>query len=129
MALVVNTSLKMSPGKMASQCSHAAVSLYIKVKNEKKLSFFKSIIPSSIDIWSNIGQSKIILKGDNEQHLIDLEKQVENFNSKNQSNKLYSIKIRDAGRTQIERGSLTCLAIFGNIDNVNTITGQLKLLN
>lgn len=34
----------------------------------------------------------------------------------------------DAGRTQVQRGSKTVLAIFGEVSQVDTCTGHLKLL-
>lgn len=117
MVFVVNTSLKMSTGKIASQTAHSAVSLYIKAKsnNKKYMLFF-----NEIDVWTKSGQTKVVLKGKDEQHLLELEKQANDYN-------LLSVLIRDAGRTQIAPNSLTCLAIFGNINQVDKITGNLSL--
>lgn len=41
---------------------------------------------------------------------------------------LESEYIRDAGRTQIAAGSMTVVAVFGDVELVNSITGKLKLL-
>lgn len=118
MVFVVNCSLKMSSGKVASQTAHAAVSLYIKAKENprKHLIFF-----NEIDTWVRLGQAKVVLKGDDEKHLAALELQANSAN-------LLAISIRDAGRTQIEPGSLTCLGIFGRKELVDMVTGNLSLL-
>lgn len=102
MVFVVNTSLKMSTGKIASQASHAAVALYIKAKEnpKKHMIFF-----NEIDTWVSLGQPKVVLKGDDEKILLDLEAKAKEAN-------LLSILIRDAGRTQVDPGSITCLGFI-----------------
>lgn len=99
MVFVINSSLKMSTGKVASQTAHTAVSLYIKAHraSKKHLGFL-----DEINSWLFTGQPKVVLKGLDESMLLDLEKQA------NQAN-LISHVTRDAGRTQIDSGSLTCL--------------------
>jgi PTH2 family peptidyl-tRNA hydrolase len=118
MVFVVNCSLNMSSGKIASQAAHAAVSLYIKAKDNpnKYLIFF-----NDIDTWEKLGQKKVVLKGNDEKHLLSLEQQANSAN-------LLAISIRDAGMTQIEPGSLTCLGIFGRKEMVDKVTGKLYLL-
>ncbi len=119
MVFVINTSLKMSPGKLASQTAHAALSLFIKAKKEtkKQLLFF-----DQMDWWLLNGQKKVVLKGIDDIHLTNLESQAKNLN-------ILSILIKDAGRTQITPGSITCLGLFGKEDQINQITGNLNLLN
>ena len=109
----------MSAGKTASQTAHTAVSLYIKAKENprKHLLFF-----NEIDTWVRMGQTKVVLKGLNEQTLIELERK-----ALAQSN-ILSVIIKDAGRTQIEPGSMTCLGLFGKINDIDKITGELSLL-
>ena len=109
MVFVVNSSLKMSTGKIASQTAHSAVSLYIKAKSNKKSKFL--VVFDEIDVWVRTGQTKVVLKGSSAQQLLGLNTET----------------IRDAGRTQIAPGSLTCLAIFGRIDDVDGVTGNLPL--
>lgn len=118
MVFVVNMSLKMSAGKTSSQTAHAAVSLYIKAKQstKKHLLFF-----NQIDTWVSLGQKKVVLKGLNDTHLVSLEKEANDSS-------LISVLVRDAGRTQISPGSLTCLGIFGTEEQVNKITSSLNLL-
>jgi PTH2 family peptidyl-tRNA hydrolase len=118
MVFVVNSSLKMSTGKIASQTAHSAVSLYIKAKSEGRKKWL--LVFDEIDVWVRTGQAKVVLKGQSAQQLLDLEKKAADMG-------LSTETIRDAGRTQIAPGSLTCLAIFGRIADVDAVTGSLPL--
>lgn len=118
MVFIVNTSLKMSTGKVSSQTAHAAVSLYIKAKQSSKKHLF---FLKEIDTWVTLGQKKVVLKGLNDTQLLNLEIEANNSS-------LLSVLIKDAGRTQITPGSLTCLGIFGKEDQVNKLTSSLNLL-
>lgn len=115
MVFVINASLKMSTGKIASQTAHTAVSLYIKAKSgqKKHLIFF-----NEIDTWVLTGQAKVVLKGSNEQDLLGLEQKAKHSG-------LLTEVIRDAGRTQIEAGSLTCLGIVRDLFNAEINKGYL----
>lgn len=66
-------------------------------------------------------ETKICLKGRNTQDLLDLEKRAQELN-------LPCYLVEDAGRTQIPAGSLTVLSILGRVEDVNKVTGHLKLL-
>ena len=118
MVFVINNSLKMMPGKIASQTAHSAVSLYIKAKSDPKK--FMPLF-DEIDVWIKNGQTKVVLKGRDDEHLFELEQRAKEQN-------LLTEFIRDAGRTQIRPNSLTCLGIFGKIDLVDKVTGNLTLL-
>ena len=113
MVFIVNKSLKMSSGKIASQTAHAAVSLYIKATGCSK--------KTEISQWIMLGQPKIVLKCQDDTSLIEVE-------AKAKSSNLLSVRIHDAGHTQIAAGSLTCLAVFGKTSTVDSITGYLSLL-
>ena len=119
MVFVVNTSLKLKPGKLASQTAHAAVSLYIKSKSESKkhLLFF-----NEIDTWVSQGQKKIVLKGIDSPQLVQM-------NTIAQESSIMSVLIQDAGHTHLKPGSLTCLGLFGKEEEINRITGSLNLYN
>lgn len=117
MVFVINGSLRMSTGKLASQVAHSAVSLYISAKSnpKKHVLFF-----DEIDVWVRTGQKKVVLKGAHEQHLISLEKEAKEHS-------LLTVLIRDAGRTEIQSGSMTCLGIFGAVEQIDSVTGSLSL--
>ncbi|PPQ90473.1 hypothetical protein CVT25_014991 [Psilocybe cyanescens] len=112
MVLVVRTDLGMTSGKIAAQCSHAALACYktLLVKN-----------PTLLRQWERTGQTKVALRCDNEGELLLLKAQAQSLN-------LCARSIQDAGRTQIAAGSRTVLGIAGPARLVNQITGKLKLL-
>jgi hypothetical protein len=59
MVLVVRTDLKMGTGKIAAQCSHATLGVYMKMMKNKdptQLAWLKK--------WIDVGQAKITLKTD-----------------------------------------------------------------
>lgn len=119
MVFVVNSSLKMKPGKLSSQVAHAAVSLYIKSKSLSKKEF---VFFDDIDIWVKEGQKKIVLKGVDGLQLKKIDKQAQNSN-------VMSVLIKDAGITQLIPGSTTILGLFGREEKINCITGSLSLYN
>ena len=119
MVFVVNSSLKMTTGKIASQTAHSAVSLYIKAKSSSNRKKFLLVF-DEIDVWVRTGQTKIVLKGSSAEQLLELERKATDLG-------LSTETIRDRGRTQIAPGSLTCLAIFGRIADVDAVTGSLPL--
>lgn len=64
---------------------------------------------------------KVVVKGRDEGHLEELSAQAKQLG-------LFSSLIHDAGRTQIAAGSTTVLGIFGPNEEVDKVTGTLKLL-
>ena len=113
LAIIVNMSLKMKKGKIAAQVGHGAVKAALDCGATE---------PARMDAWLSRGQAKVCLKGDDDEHLLDLEKKAKLAG-------LQAVIIRDAGRTQIPAGSLTVVAIGPARDEeLNPITGDLKLL-
>ncbi|KAI5632054.1 peptidyl-tRNA hydrolase PTH2 domain-containing protein [Phthorimaea operculella] len=113
LVLVVRTDLNMGKGKIAAQCSHAAVGAFEKAQKRD---------PASLEVWQMTGQAKIALKTDS----VDEIKQIAD-----NANKLGLITslIRDAGRTQIAPNSITVLGIGpAPKDIIDKVTGHLKLL-
>lgn len=114
MVFVVNTELKMGCGKTAAQVGHAAVGLYAILVSRADLR-------DQVVTWEECGSKKIVLKGGNASHLLELGKKAESL-------RVPTIMIRDAGRTQVDPGSLTVLALFGKAPQVDGVTGHLKLM-
>ncbi|KAF5301158.1 hypothetical protein FQA39_LY10836 [Lamprigera yunnana] len=114
MIFVVNTSLNMGIGKIAAQVAHASLGLY------KTLVEYETM-ERALDKWTNEGEKKVVLKGENHLHLHELQKQAEFINVRNYI-------VHDAGKTQIAPNSVTVLGLFGEEKLVNTITGNLSLL-
>ncbi|XP_037605677.1 peptidyl-tRNA hydrolase 2, mitochondrial [Sebastes umbrosus] len=112
MILVVRNDLKMGKGKVAAQCSHAAVSAYKQVQRRN---------PELLKQWEYCGQPKVVVKAPDEDTLIDLLGHAKELG-------LPVSLIQDAGRTQIAPGSRTVLGIGpGPADLVDRVTGELKL--
>jgi len=112
MVLLVRTDLGMQKGKVAAQCAHAALACYKKgLKNN----------PACVSAWEKTGQTKICLKVDNEEAMLNLAGVAKVHGL------TWSI-IHDAGRTQVSSGSMTVLGIGPNkATEVDKITGHLKL--
>ncbi|ORZ33270.1 peptidyl-tRNA hydrolase PTH2-domain-containing protein [Catenaria anguillulae PL171] len=112
MVLVVRTDLPMTKGKVAAQCCHACLAAY---------KHGMLINPAMVSKWERIGQAKVALKCTSEQEMLELQSVARALGLPAQS-------IRDAGRTQIEAGTRTVLAVGpGPVEVVNQVTGHLKL--
>lgn len=91
---VVNRELNMSKGKTAAQVAHAATLSTIEMASTN--TSFKERQSEFVE-WLQTGMKKIILKGKQ----VDLEKL--------ERNGFFSI--RDSGLTEIQKGSLTVIAL------------------
>ena len=67
MVLVANMALKMGKGKLAAQVGHATLAVY---KNAMKTIEGQAAVKS----WEDHGQIKVVLKGDDTEHLHELYK-------------------------------------------------------
>ena len=114
MAFVVNTSLGMGAGKIAAQVGHATLALY------KTLLVEVSVQPDVRD-WEEKGAKKVVLKGENAEHLLTLKLAAE-------SKHIPCFLVKDAGKTQVKPGSITVLALFGKGYVVDEISGRLPTL-
>ncbi|KAJ3407185.1 hypothetical protein HDU80_009446 [Chytriomyces hyalinus] len=111
LVLIVNSALKMSQGKIASQCSHATLGTVLNQGSTK----------STVRVWLDQGEPIIVVQSGNDS-LLDLEKRC-------LANGLPVYKIHDAGRTEVASGSLTVLAV-GPAPNseMDVVTRSLSLL-
>ncbi|KAL0225672.1 hypothetical protein P9112_012996 [Eukaryota sp. TZLM1-RC] len=111
MVFVVRTDLKMGKGKIAAQCCHACVPLWERIKGT----------PLEQQ-YSKFGHAKVVLRTDNEEEILKL-------GAKAQDLQLPYYIVRDAGRTQIEAGSITVIGMgpapYGLFSD---LVGHLKLL-
>ncbi len=109
-AIILDTDLGMSKGKMIAQACHASLKAYENAskKQQKK--------------WKNNGQKKVILaKGENQLH--ELTRQAKR-------NKLPKSLIKDAGHTELQPGAKTAAGIGpAKEKKIDKITGQLRLIN
>ncbi|KHJ32226.1 putative mitochondrially-localized peptidyl-trna hydrolase [Erysiphe necator] len=115
MVLVVRTDLGMTKGKIAAQCSHAAIACY-------KNMLFSNPTSPSLRKWERQGQAKIALQVKSQDELLTLHAIALSLD-------VVAEIITDAGRTQIASGSQTVLGIGPAPRSIiDQITGTLKLL-
>lgn len=112
MVVVVRKDIKLSPGKLAVQVSHAAVSCALKSKKDNN--YFKG--------WMKEGQKKVVVKCDDLEHLKFLETRADKEG-------LTHCRVTDAGKTEVAPGTITCLGIGPGPNNlIDKITGDLSLI-
>jgi peptidyl-tRNA hydrolase, PTH2 family len=108
--LVVNSALALPPGKMAARVAHASIAAFLmagKANREK---------------WLDVGLPKIVLDGENEARMKLLLRQAHEVG-------VPAYLVRDAGRTVIPEGTVTCLGIGpAAVEEIDTLTGALPLL-
>lgn len=114
MVFVVNCALGMGVGKTAAQVGHATLGLYRFLSSQKERQ-------KDLSTWEDFGAKKIVLKGDDSHHLNAIKRTASELG-------ISSIMVHDAGLTQVKAGSLTVLALFGKPDQLDAVTGKLKLL-
>ena len=113
MVLCVRTDLKMSSGKVAAQAGHATLGAYKAALKRNE---------GDVKAWSRTGQAKVALKVASLEELRALAEAAERAG-------LVNYIVVDAGRTQIEEGSETVLAVGpAPKEAVDRVTGHLKLL-
>ena len=108
--ILVRDDLKLPKGKMAAQCSHAAVEAVLKSDKDK------------VKKWRASGMMKIVLKIADEKELFKYKQIAESY-------MLTTAVITDAGRTVVEPGTVTCMAIGPDEDEtIDKVTGKLKIV-
>ncbi len=111
--IALRSDLKMGRGKIAAQAGHAAVSAAEEARKRFQ-KWWKT--------WLDEGQCKIAVKVKSEDELLTLEEEAK-------ENGLPYALISDRGLTQLEPGTITCLAIGpAPSREVDKITGKLPLL-
>ena len=118
---VVNSSLKMSTGKIAAQCCHVNTEIVLLMERQSK-------IPQIYREWRNTGETTIVLKANDEEFAAI-------FNEFNgvRTNSTFKPPImvyqKDAGRTQVEPGTITVLGFTPMYkDSALECLKKLKLL-
>jgi PTH2 family peptidyl-tRNA hydrolase len=108
-AIVARADLGMGKGKLAAQVAHAALSAVEDA-------------PAGVrKEWQGEGGTKVVLEGNGEQTLFELADRAEREG-------LPHAVIRDAGRTQLDSGTVTALAVGPGEDRVvDRVTGDLSL--
>ncbi|KRX10466.1 UBA-like protein [Pseudocohnilembus persalinus] len=121
MVFLVRMDLKMGVGKIAAQVGHSVLGAYKQIVSKIEKNNDKDL-KEVLETYENYGQPKIVLKCETKEEFLDLEQKARNKG-------LNTYMVADAGRTQIEPGSLTVCAIGpGPVDAIDEVTKHLKLL-
>ena len=111
--VLVRQDLKMSKGKTAAQASHAAVSCALQAYRKR---------PSLFSQWDGIGQKIVCLKVASQKELFE-------FKAIADAQNLITAVVCDAGRTEVDPGTITCMGIGPEKQSVlDKITGELGML-
>ncbi len=113
LVIIVRNDVKMTKGKVAAQAGHAAVNCALASRKNN---------PSKFSEWYNSGQTKVVLKVDSLRELFE-------FKAIAEAQGITCSLVTDAGRTQIDPGTVTCLGMGPDKESVlDKITGDLKML-
>jgi PTH2 family peptidyl-tRNA hydrolase len=108
--ILMREDLKLPKGKMAAQAAHAAVEAVLRSDKDK------------VKKWRNEGMMKIIVKVKDEKELFKYKSQAEAF-------MLTTAVITDAGKTVVEPGTVTCMAIGPDEERmIDKVSGNLKIM-
>lgn len=113
LALVVRSDLRLTKGKAAAQCAHAAIICYEQAARSQ---------PELLRLWLASGQPKIVLRVEGLDGLEALQDAARTAG-------LVVGCVRDAGRTQVAAGTVTVLGVGPSYeDQVDAVVSHLKLL-
>ncbi len=108
-AILLRKDLEMSTGKLVAQGSHASLGAYQQSGSDER------------DSWVSQGQKKIVLEAS--------EKQLKNKMQKAEEMNITYFKVKDAGHTEVEPGTVTALGIGpAEEKKLDKITSDLPLL-
>ncbi len=108
--IVVRKDLGLSQGKLSVQVSHASVGAVKKSDNKK------------VSRWEKEGSKKVAVKVDGKEGLLSVKEEAEKRG-------LTTFLVKDAGLTELEPGTMTCLGIGPDEDEkIDEVTGSLPLL-
>lgn len=120
LAIVVRTDTEMRKGKMAGQVGHACTTVTVLSLTSNKPDGLKELKFTNWFFLSN--QTKAVLRVTGEPALEEIAKAAEEKG-------LMVVRIKDAGHTQLEPGTFTCVAIGPDEESlIDSVTGHLKLL-
>jgi len=113
MVIAVRKDLKLSPGKLAAQVAHAAVTCSLVSKKRK---------PAWFESWYAEGQKKVVVKVPGLRELHELKVAAEDAG-------LVTALIVDAGHTELPPNTTTCLGIGpAPEEEIDKVTGHLGLM-
>lgn len=113
MVIAVREDIKLSRGKIAAQVAHAAVGCTLIARKNSS---------SFLSKWLREGQKKIVVK-------VSTVDDIRSLESTAKSMKITVKVVVDAGHTEVEPGTVTCIGLGPAPESVlDKITGFLKLM-
>ncbi|NOZ81087.1 MAG: peptidyl-tRNA hydrolase [DPANN group archaeon] len=107
--ILVRADLNLPNGKMAAQVAHASVEAVGRSAEEK------------VSSWKEDGAKKVVLRVKDKEELFS-------YQQKAKAEGLVASVITDAGHTVVEPGTITCMAIGPDKEElIDRITGNLKM--
>ncbi len=111
--IAVRKDLHLGCGKIAAQVAHASLGAYEECLHFK---------PEWATGWRRCGWKKIVVRASNENEVLSLSRKANSLG-------IPSFIVRDAGLTQVEPNTLTCVGLGpGPSSIMDEISGKLKLL-
>ncbi len=111
--ILCRTDLRIGKGKLCAQVAHASLEAALRLMKKDKEKFER---------WKREGAKKVVLKVKDLEELLHYVKLAEKEG-------VVTAIIADAGKTQVEPGTVICAAIGPDEDEkIDKITGKLKLL-
>jgi len=116
MVFVINKSLELKAGQMSLNVGRATAGLFRKINSQPQ-----SVLvgPDELSMWGDLGERMVVLSGETEQHMKDLELMAKNIRLP-----CHMIDIIQEGCPK-----KAVLGIFGEEREVNKVTGRLKSVN
>lgn len=113
LVVCVRKDLNLGKGKLAAQVGHASVKAALNAKRQDKKTF---------DAWTRSGQAKVVVGVKDLGELDAIAQDAKDAN-------LPTVRITDAGRTQVRSGTVTCVGIGpAPASRLDPVTGHLSLL-
>lgn len=112
LVIVVRSDAKMTPGKAASQCAHAAISAFRLASSQS---------PAATAEWLRQGEPTVVLKATSLEEIQRIEGGAKKAG-------LLACVLSDAGRTQVVDGTVTVISLGPGLKKeIDQITGDLAL--
>lgn len=107
--IILREDINMSRGKEIAQACHASLGAYKKADSDK------------VSQWESEGSKKIVVLAG--------ERNLEDLYSKLQTMDITTYMVKDAGKTELEPGTLTALGVGpGKESEIDSVTAELELV-
>ncbi|HDP73864.1 MAG TPA: peptidyl-tRNA hydrolase [Candidatus Woesearchaeota archaeon] len=115
-AILIRADLKLPKGKLAVQAAHASVENVLRMLNDDKQA------RETVKAWRKEGMKKSVLK-------VQDDKELFLYKESAKAKGIYASIITDAGKTVVEPGTVTCLALGPDEEEkIDELAGKLKLI-